>query len=184
MPEFFTREGDDGYTGLLGEGRVPKHHEKPETYGTVDEVSSALGLARALARSAETQQVIKAVQRDLYGMMAELAATQDNAAAFRSIGGERVAWLEERTEAFGQRVALPAEFVLSGDSIAGAALDLARTIVRRAERRVARLYHSGEIENQEILRYLNRLSSLCFVLSLWESSQAGVERPSLAKDSR
>jgi cob(I)alamin adenosyltransferase len=183
MSDFFTGEGDDGYTGILGEGRVPKYHARPETYGTVDEASSALGLARAHARSDETRVVIKTVQRDLYGMMAELAADHENAAAFRTIGPERVAWLEGQTEGFGRRVVLPAEFVLAGDTPAGAALDLARTVVRRAERLAARLYHGGEIVNADILRYLNRLSSLCFVLSLWESSQAGVERPSLAKDS-
>jgi len=183
MPEFYTRDGDDGFTGLLGKGRVPKYHERPETYGTVDEASSALGLARALARSSETREVIKTVQRDLYGMMAEMAADRENAAAFRVIGGQQVVWLEEQTEAFGGRVRLPTEFVLGGDSTAGAALDLARTIVRRAERLAAHLHHAGEIENLEILRYLNRLSSLCFVLSLWETSQAGIERPSLAKDS-
>jgi cob(I)alamin adenosyltransferase len=76
---------------------------------------------------------------------------------------------------------MPGEFILAGDSQAGAALALARTIVRRAERQVARLLHHGEIENHELLSYLNRLSSLCFVLELLENCEAGKKIPSLAK---
>jgi len=77
---------------------------------------------------------------------------------------------------------MPQDFVVSGDSKAGAAFDLARTVIRRAERLVVRLHRNGEVENSFLLSYLNRLSSLCFVLSLWENQQAGVERPSLARE--
>jgi cob(I)alamin adenosyltransferase len=181
VPTYFTRTGDDGTTGLLGAQRVPKHHPRPEAYGAVDEASAALGLARALALSPETAHVVKAVQRDLYHLMAELAATPDRADQFRRIDPARVAWLESEVTRFGQEVHMPEEFVLAGDSPSGAAMDVARAIVRRAERRVARLHHEGELPNPEGLKYLNRLSSLCFVLSLWENQQAGVTRPTLAK---
>jgi cob(I)alamin adenosyltransferase len=77
---------------------------------------------------------------------------------------------------------MPKEFIIPGDTQAGAALDLARTIVRRAERLVAQLLHNLEIENSELLRYLNRLSSLCFVLELFENQAGGKDQPTLAKD--
>jgi cob(I)alamin adenosyltransferase len=181
MPVFYTREGDDGTTGLLGEGRVPKYHPQPQAYGSVDECSAAIGLARSLARSDETRRVLRVVQRDLYHIMAELAATQETAERFRVIGAERVHWLEEQVEAFSEKVDVPADFVVSGDSTAGAAVDLARTVVRRAERWVARLQHDEILTNHELLRYMNRLSSLCFVLVLWEDQVSGVAGFQLAK---
>lgn len=181
MKSFYTGQGDDGYTQLLGKGRVPKHHPRPEAYGTLDEASAALGLSRALANSAETKEVVARIQRELSALMAEVAAIPEEAASFRVIAEEHVDWLEEQTGSFQERVAMPAGFVIGGDSIGGAALDYARTVVRRAERRVAELLHREELENEQLLRYLNRLSSLCFVLALWENQASGVQAPSLVK---
>lgn len=181
MPHYFTGSGDDGTTGLLGEGRVPKHHPQPEAYGAVEEASAALGLARAAAGDPETAAVILEIQRDLYHLMAELAATPSEAPRFRRIDASRVGWLEGRIESIGARVEMPKEFIIPGDTGPGAALDLARTVVRRAERRVSRLHQEGSLENPHLLRYLNRLSSLCFLLELWEGRQAGVDRPTPAK---
>jgi cob(I)alamin adenosyltransferase len=182
VPPFYTRQGDDGYTRLLGAGRVAKYDPRPEAYGAVDEASSALGLARSWARSPDTGPSLLSVQRDLYLLMAEVAAEPQSAGRFRRIDSERVAWLEAETDRFAAQVTLPKDFVVFGDTKAGAALDLARTTVRRAERRLARLTHTGEIKNPELLRYLNRLSSLCFVLALWENQQGGVSRSTLAKE--
>ncbi|RMF43567.1 MAG: cob(I)yrinic acid a,c-diamide adenosyltransferase [Anaerolineae bacterium] len=170
---FYTRKGDDGYTGLLGAGRVPKYHPRPAAYGAIDEATAALGVARAFAQNPETKAIIQHVQRDLYHLMAEVAATPDAAARFRVIEASHVAWLEEKTDSLSGRVPLPTEFILPGDSRAGALLDVARTTVRRAEQRVAYLLHQGEIENPALLQYLNRLSSLCFVLELLENQEAG-----------
>lgn len=181
MSNFYTGRGDDGTTSLLGDARVPKFDPRPEAYGHVDEASAALGLARSLAVDEASGRTATQVQRDLYHLMAEVAATPENAERFRKIDAARVAWLEDRIEYFGERVALPKEFVISGDTRAGAAFDLARTVVRRAERKVAALLHGGELENEALLAYLNRLSSLCFVLALWENVQGGVDQPSLAK---
>ncbi len=178
---FYTRTGDDGYTGLLGEGRVAKYMPQPEAYGTVDEASAALGVARAGAQSEETRRLLLTAQRDLYHMMAELAATQQTAHLFRKVDAARVAWLEEQTDRLSQRIQLPNEFVVPGDSLPGAYLDLARTVVRRAERIVVHLLHDGLIENVELVRYLNRLSSLLFVLALYENALAGVSNVTLAK---
>jgi cob(I)alamin adenosyltransferase len=153
---------------------VPKYHPQPEAYGTVDEASAAMGLARALTTRSEVQDVLLVVQRDLYGMMAELAATPSVAAKFRSIDYQRVVWLEETIDRFGEQVEMPREFVIPGESSGSAALDLARTIVRRAERLVVKLHDKGISANMEMVHYLNRLSSLCFVMARYEDSARGI----------
>lgn len=182
MGKFYTGTGDDGFTGLLGPGRVPKNHPRTEAIGAVDEASAALGVARAAGRSEQARHLILIVQRDLYHIMAEIAATPENTERFRTIGPDRVLWLEENTDALSQVVQLPNEFIVPGDSPAGAAFAVARTVVRRAERRLAELWHAGELENESLLPYLNRLSSLCFVLELMENQLAGTSSPTLAKD--
>lgn len=178
---FYTKTGDDGYTGLLGAGRVPKYHPRPEACGTIDEATAALGLARAFSQAAQTAEILIQVQRDLYGLMAEVAATPENAERFRSISAARVDFLEAQTDSLQEVVAMPKAFILPGDSQAGGFLALARTIVRRAERLVTRLLHMGELQNPELGRYLNRLSSLCFALELLENQAAG-RGTTLAKD--
>jgi len=178
---FYTRSGDDGTTGLLGEGRVYKHHPRIEALGALDEASAALGLARASCLAQQTPPILRQVQKDLYKLMAEVAATPGNAETFRGIEAAHVDWLEAQTDAISQVVTLPRQFILPGDTPSGAALSLARTIVRRAERRISELFDLGELSNPELLRYLNRLSSLCFVLEILENQAAG-QSTSLAKE--
>jgi cob(I)alamin adenosyltransferase len=175
MSPLFTRSGDDGTTGLLGEGRLPKSHPRIETLGTLDEASAALGLARSLCKAEQTGPLLVEAQRDLYALMAEVAATPENAAQFRTLDSGRVQWLASQAEAISAVVPMPDEFILPGDSPGAAALSLARTIVRRAERRLAGLLDQGEIENHVLLQYLNRLSSLCFALELLENQAAGIK---------
>ncbi len=181
MKSFYTRTGDDGYTGLLGEGRVPKYHPVTEAVGAIDEATAALGLARASSQLEEDAEALLTVQRDLYHLMAEVAATPENAPRFRKIDAARVAWLEQQIDCFSARVEMPKEFIVPGDTPAGAALALARTVVRRAERRVVELYHEQAIQNPQLVQYLNRLSSLCFVLELYENQAAGNITTTLAK---
>jgi cob(I)alamin adenosyltransferase len=181
MPTSFTGDGDDGSTGLLGEGRVRKDDPRIALCGDLDEASACLGLARAVSRNEDARLVLSNIQRDLHGIMAEVAALPENAARFRSIDISRVAWLEEvirRWEAF---VSLPEGFILPGDCLGSAAAAVARTVVRRAERGVSTLTLSGQLQNPDLLRYLNRLSSLCFVLELLENREAGVDRPTSAR---
>ncbi|HEX7619929.1 MAG TPA: cob(I)yrinic acid a,c-diamide adenosyltransferase [Anaerolineales bacterium] len=173
MPTFYTRTGDDGSTGLLGESRLPKFHPRIEALGALDEASAALGLSRALCQAPQTKPILTDIQRDLYALMAEIAATPENADHFRNLGLPRVKWLESQTDSLSAVIPLPAEFILPGDSLSGAALAISRTIVRRAERRVVELVDAGEIQNPIILQYLNRLSSLCFALELLENQYAG-----------
>lgn len=184
MTKFYSRKGDDGYTGLLGEGRVPKYHPQPEAFGTIDEASAAIGLARSFCQDPQSVNLLLEIQRDLYNMMAEVAATPENAASFRKIDQNRVIWLENQTDTIAEMVEMPKEFIVPGDSTAGAALAVARTIVRRAERQIARLLHDDLVENEALLHYLNRLSSFCFVLELHENALAGKDALTLAKNKK
>jgi cob(I)alamin adenosyltransferase len=182
MSPFYTRKGDEGDTGLLSRGRFPKDDLRLEEIGTIDEANAALGLARCWVRSEVTAALIVKIQRDLYNLMAETAAGQENAAKFHTIGAEQVSWLETEIASLEGTVHIPEEFIMPGDSTAGAALDLARTIVRRAERHMTGLMRRGDVDNPELLRYLNRLSSLCFVMELFENQAAGKKDSTLAKD--
>jgi cob(I)alamin adenosyltransferase len=182
MTKFYTKKGDDGYTSLLGEGRAPKFDQRIETVGALDEANAAIALARTLSKAPQTSSLLSDVQRDLYHVMAEVSATPENARRFRTINAEKVTWLETQIDTISTLVVIPTEFIIPGDSSAGAAIDFARTIVRRAERHLARLLHDKLLENQELLRYINRLSSLCYVLELLENRVAGVSEPSLAKE--
>lgn len=180
MSPFYTRTGDDGYTGILGEGRFPKSHPRLEALGDLDEASAALGLARALTTSAAIQEMVAQIQRDLYAVMTEVAATPEQAERFRVLSPQRLEWLEAQAQALEAEVPPPREFILPGDTLGGAAFSLARTVVRRAERRVVALVESGEVRNKSLIAYLNRLSSLCFLLELSENQRAG-KQTSLAK---
>ena len=161
-----TRTGDDGFTGLLGEGRVPKWHPRMEALGAIDEATSALGLARAQMGDAAAGATILALQQDLYLLMAELATPAEHyeRLGFR-ITTDHLAKLDGVLEDFRARTRIGHQFIIPGASVGGAALDLARTIIRRGERQVARLLHDGEIGNAEVLRYLNRASDLVFILA-------------------
>jgi cob(I)alamin adenosyltransferase len=181
VSDFFTGTGDDGTTDLLGPARVPKYHPRMEALGAVDESAAALGLARSLTQLDATRATLEEIQRDLYRLMAELAAPGDAAEKLRTIGANRVDWLEARIYENGGQVDSPRGFILGGDTPGAGALDLARTVLRRAERHVARLSHEGELENPHLLRYLNRCSSLCFVLALAEVRAAGLAAPTPAK---
>ena len=174
MAKVTTGGGDTGYTSLLGEQRVPKYDARPETFGTVDEATSALGLARALTTDARAREVILAMQRDLYVLMAELATPPENQAAVGfQITAEQVRQLEAVEERLKAEVEIPNKFVIPGDSADGAALDVARTVIRRAERLSVRLLHDGVIANGELVRYLNRLSDVVFILARYLEAKGG-----------
>ena len=178
----YTRSGDDGYTGLLGKERVPKYDLRPEAYGQVDEAQAALGMCRAGPLSQRGRDWLISIERDLHHIMAELATAAGVKPPVPPMTTERVEWLERITDELSQITGPFAGFVLPGDSQAGALVHLARTVVRRAERAVARLSHMGGLENAELLRYLNRLSSFLFALARYEDMQAGVNHPTLATE--
>lgn len=163
---------------------MPKHHPRPETFGTLDEATAALGVARAACRAPQAASILLQVQHDLCDIMTEVAATPEVAARFRKLDADRVAWLEAQIDSLASEITVPQSFILPGDTLGGAYLSLARAIVRRAERRVSQLYLEGELGNANLLKYLNRLSSLCFALELLENKVAGKDNASLAKEDR
>ena len=113
--------------------------------------------------------------------MGEIASTADNSQRFKFISADHVLWVEESIEIFAQLVTIPREFIIPGDTQVGAMLDVARTVVRRAERRVAELSSRGDIQNPDLLSFMNRLSSLLFLIELYENQFAGKTIPTLAK---
>ncbi len=177
-------KGDDGYTDLLGAERVAKYDLRPETYGTLDEASSAMGLARALSEQERVKEVLRHVQHDVYLLMAEVAVPADTLEKLPyRITEQQVSRLDEIIAELEREVQLPKQFVLPGASAPSAAIDMARTIVRRAERHAVRLVHEGQMPPGQVLRYLNRLSSLLFMLARYEESASGVPFDVAKRDS-
>lgn len=165
--KIYTKKGDDGTTGLLYGGRVAKDDPATEAYGTVDEAVAVLGIARALA-AAEVAERILAVQRDLFVVGAELATLPENRNKLE--GGVSlttagmVQRLEEWIDEVVEEVGLPSEFVVPGQSSFSAALDHARTVIRRAERRCVTYAGEGGLPDSEVIRYLNRLADYVYML--------------------
>ena len=167
----FSKKGDRGFTSLLGGQRIPKSGPRPEAYGTLDEASSALGIARASAVRPTTKDTIFAIQKDLGLLCAELAtAPEDLAKSPCRMTAEHVDRLERVMEELEQNLEIRPEFIYPGETVSSAAIDLGRTIVRRAERKAVGLIQQKQIHNIEVLRYLNRLADLLFVLARYEES--------------
>lgn len=172
----YTRKGDSGTTGLLfGGDRISKADLRTDAYGTTDEAVSALGMARA-ALGTETDRVearlgelIVRLQRELFVVGAELATHGDRRDRLTDgvsrVTGDMVSSLESEIDALEEVVDQPKEFVLPGETAAGAALDLARTTVRRAERRSVSLADAGGLPDSQVVPYLNRLADLLFVMA-------------------
>ena len=180
MQKVYTGRGDDGSTSLIGGARVPKYDAQPEAYGTLDEASSALGLARAAATDAAVQAAILEMQRALYRLMTELA-TAEGKTPMATIMADDVARVEELTDEFTARVPVQRAFIVPGDTLSGATLDVARTTVRRGERLVARLIHERQIADAPALAFLNRLSSLLFILGRYEDTRQTGQASTTAK---
>lgn len=177
MSRFFTAKGDQGSTGLLGETRVPKSHPQIKAVGALDEASAALGMARALVDEQALDQRIRSVQRDLYQIMTVVALEKPDPDHFPDLAPERIEWLEAAIELYQEEVDDPRGFILPGDNPLAAAFGWARTVIRRAERETVELSQSGQLHSRTALPYLNRLSSLCFVLELFSSEQTTPASP-------
>lgn len=173
MAPFFTGKGDDGTTGFLGEGRISKSSARIEALGSVDEATAAIGFARALSQLEDTKAILLKTQQQLYWLMAELAAAPENAERFRQLDEDHLQTLEAKIDQLERAVTVPREFILPGETPAAGALAIARTVVRRAERSTVRLSETGEMVRPLLVAYLNRLSSLLFILEVAESSEFG-----------
>jgi cob(I)alamin adenosyltransferase len=171
---YYTGKGDQGTTDLLGD-RVTKNDPIVALLGDLDEATSSIGNGRAHSADTELTTTLMETQHDLYRIMAELAFTDEIRPESYNFGSDRVEWLEATTDAIGTRFSLPPHFILPGDTVPGAALDVARTVVRRAERTAVDVQANGRLPNQEILRYLNRLSSLLFIAARYEDHLAGIQ---------
>jgi len=171
-----TRAGDRGQTGLLYGGRVSKTDVRTEAYGAIDETISALGLARALTRDDARRASILRVQRELFTVGAELATDVREYDSLRQhflvVTEAMTRQLEEEIDRLEASVPLADAFVIPGGTSAAAALDVARTVCRRAERRIVRVQDGGMLPNPEVLRYVNRLSDLLFMLARAEEGGA------------
>jgi cob(I)alamin adenosyltransferase len=168
--KIYTRKGDDGTTGLWYGGRVPKFHGRPEAYGSVDEAASALGLARAAAgRGGEVYEDILRVQHELFVAGAELATAPEAAGRLEpgvsQVTRSMVDRLEADIDRYMDRVELPPKFTIPGGTELSARLDVARAAVRRAERRVSALKAEGDLADETVLMYLNRLSDALFAMA-------------------
>ena len=160
----FSKKGDGGETSLLTGGRVSKASLRPEAYGTLDEASSALGMAKATTQNSLIVDMIGTVQEDLLVLGAQLACEGQAQAEYR-LESARALRLEGWIKDLQQEVPLPRQFVFPGANLVSAAVDLSRTIIRRAERRCVALRESGEIDNPEIHTYMNRLGDFLFTLA-------------------
>lgn len=176
-----TRTGDDGTTGLMYNRRLPKHHVRVEAYGTVDELNAALGMARATTTAESVRAQLLATQKDLVILMGELATHGDDQERYRNDGFENVT--DEMTRRLDQAVLAIESAGVSfkgwatpGATINAAALDVARTVCRRAERRVIALYEAEKGGNPEVVVYLNRLADFLWLLARQvETEQAGTD---------
>lgn len=186
MVKIYTRKGDDGSTSLWYGGRIPKHHGRTEAYGSLDEACSELGVARALCgpEQAELAADILRLQDDIFVAGAELATAPE--ASDRLEDGisrtteEMVAVLEDRIDHYMAQVELPPRFVIPGGTRLSAQLDVARTTIRRAERRITALREAGELAGETVIRFVNRASDLAYAMARF----ADVEDPALFEGRR
>jgi cob(I)alamin adenosyltransferase len=172
--KIYTKTGDRGDTGLFGGPRVKKDAPRIETYGTVDELNSVLGVARAMGLDADTDQLVGRIQNELFALGAQLATPDPAAHRTALVGREQIAALETAIDRFEAGLEPLAQFILPGGTPAAAQLHLARTVCRRAERRLVTLIEqSAEPVSIDLLVYLNRLSDLLFVMARAVNRAAG-----------
>ena len=175
--KIYTKKGDDGTTGLLYGGRVAKDDRRTEVYGTLDETVSALGIARAGGLVPKVEEVVVRIQREMFVVGAQLATSDDNQSKLQEgvskIDGSMTPRLEHEIDTLLAEHPLPQEFILPGETAGSAGLDLARSTIRRAERQAVTMDREGLVPDPEILRYLNRLSDLLFVLARYQEAEEG-----------
>lgn len=176
--KIYTRTGDEGETGLFGGGRVPKDHPRVEAYGEVDELNSAIGVARAAAPAGLFDELLEPIQRDLFALGGQLASPDpekvQKALEKAGLSEQRILDFENAMDQADGELAPLRAFVLPAGSPKAAALHLARTVCRRAERSVIRLSHGDSVPTLFVI-YLNRLSDLLFTLARLANHRAGVK---------
>jgi cob(I)alamin adenosyltransferase len=176
----YTKFGDKGETSLLYGGRVSKNNPHTEAYGITDEAVSAMGLGRSLSDDQRVKDILRDLQRELFTIAAELATEPDKYELFKQhfkpVTQEMVDSLEQTIDSLEEEFEMPKVFVLPGGSPASSAIDMARTVIRTAERRVVALAEAGGLTNELILNYMNRLGDLLFVLARYQDRELPIER--------
>jgi cob(I)alamin adenosyltransferase len=171
----YTKAGDDGTTGLLGSGRVPKDDPRIEAYGTIDELNAVLGLARAQGLDPAADLLVAQLQNDLFVVGSALADFAPKGPFHNAVTGLHVEQLETAIDAMETELAPLVQFILPGGTPAAAQIHLARTVCRRAERLTVRLSHLPDQDvAKPLIAYLNRLSDLLFVLARVVNHRAGI----------
>jgi cob(I)alamin adenosyltransferase len=171
--KIYTRTGDDGSTGLLGKDRVPKHAARIEAYGTVDELNASLGVARAHDTAGLFAAEWDALQSALFQIGAELATVDATMlASLTRVSDDDIAWLERFIDRLDGELPALTRFVLPGGTLLAAHLHVARTVCRRAERRLTALSEREPIEPR-LVRHLNRLADLLFMMARAANHRAG-----------
>jgi cob(I)alamin adenosyltransferase len=172
-----TKKGDSGYTSLLRGERISKHHLVIQAVGILDETNSLLGLARASSVEKRIKRIILQVQKHLFIIGAELSVPKGQGKPpKKNISETEIKWLEKLIEEFEEALALPPRFVAFGQEEGASHMDVARTSVRKAERIAVEMKSEDMIENFHILKYLNRLSDLIFVLACFEEKSEAEKR--------
>lgn len=175
MPRMYTRTGDRGETGLFSGERVRKNSLRVEAYGTVDELSSTIGYARSLAEDRDADEILEKIQRDLFLVGAELATRPKRGRPRQlRVTEAMVRYLEKEIDRLDSELPSLSTFIVPSGVRAATALHVARTVARRAERRAVTLAQKERL-NPQLLAYLNRLSSLLFVLARIVNKRSGVE---------
>ena len=176
----YTKFGDQGETSLLYGGRVSKNNPHSEAYGITDEAVSTMGLARSLSEDSRVKDTLRDLQRDLFTIAAELATDPGKYELFQQhfkpVTQEMVENLEHIIDSLEEDVDMPKVFILPGGTPASSAIDMARCIIRTAERRVVALKEDDLLTNTQILAYLNRLGDLLFVLARYQDRDLPIER--------
>ncbi|PAW87233.1 MAG: ATP:cob(I)alamin adenosyltransferase [Pedosphaera sp. Tous-C6FEB] len=172
-----TRTGDNGTTGLMYNRRVSKCHPRVEAYGTVDELNAALGLARASAQQEFVSGSLLVIQKDLVTLMGELATGTEDLPryakdGFTLVSAALTAKLDQWVAEIEAQSITFKGWATPGATLNSAALDVARTVCRRAERRVCALHEAGQLQNPEIVIYLNRLADLLWLFARWVETKA------------
>jgi cob(I)alamin adenosyltransferase len=176
-----TKTGDEGMTGLMYNRRVAKSHPRVEACGAVDELNAALGMVRATCSTEYVRAKIQVIQKDLITLMGEISVALEDVQryvrdGFPLLTAEQTAKLDEWVKELEAHQVTFQGWATPGDSLPAATLDVARTVARRAERRVCELREAGELKNAEVVVYLNRLSDLLWLLARWteRSAECGV----------
>lgn len=170
--KIYTKSGDDGKTGLFNGPRVSKDDARIEAYGTVDELSSVLGLVRATTVPDDVDTVLERIQHQLFSLGAELATPDPAQHGTALITSADTDWIEESIDRFDSELPPLKTFILPGGTPAAASLHHARVVCRRAERRVVTLSRSTELSNEATV-YLNRVGDLLFVLARYANAISG-----------